>query len=65
MSKALAALGIAVGGLDSILQLLVAFGVHITPDQHTAIGAVSGLVLLFLGAWFHPSVPIGNTKPAA
>ncbi len=62
MTKVLAALAIIVGGLDSILQLAVAFGVHVTPDQHTAIAAVSGLLLLVLGVWFHPDVPVGVTK---
>lgn len=59
MSKLFAALGIAVGGIATVLQLLVAFGVNITPDQHTAIGATAGLVLLILGVWFHPDSPVG------
>lgn len=59
MTKLFAALGIIVGGLDAILQLGVAFGVHVTPDQHTAIGSVAGLLLLVLGVWFHPSTPVG------
>jgi len=61
MNKVMAALAILVGGLDAVLQLGVAFGVHVTPDQHTAIGSVAGLALLVLGVWFHPSVPIGKT----
>lgn len=60
MAKFFAALGIIVGGIDAILQLGVAFGLHITPDQHTAIGTVAALALVVLGVWFHPSVPIGN-----
>ncbi len=60
MTKILAALGIIVGGLGSILSLLVAFGVDVTPDQHEALASVSGLLLLVLGVWFHPSIPVGN-----
>lgn len=60
MKRILATLGVLVGGLDSVLALLVAFGVHITPDQHTAIASVSGLLLLVVGAWLHPDVPVGN-----
>ena len=60
MTKVFAALGIIVGGLDSLLNLAVAFGVHVTPDQHTAIASVSGLLLLVLGVWLHPSIPVGN-----
>ncbi|PYO44590.1 MAG: hypothetical protein DMD33_02630 [Gemmatimonadetes bacterium] len=59
MTKAVAALGIIVGGLASIFELLVAFGVNINPDQQTAIAAVAGLALVALGVWFHPSTPIG------
>ena len=59
MTKVLAALGIIVGGADAVFSLLVAFGANITPDQHTAIVAVSGVLLAVLGAWFHSAVPIG------
>lgn len=62
MNKVMAALAIVVGGLDALLQFAVAFGVHVTPDQHTAIGSVAGLALLVLGVWFHPDVPIGKTS---
>ena len=58
--KVLATLAILVGGLGTILSLLVAFGVHISPDQHTAIIAVAALLLTTVGAWFHPSVPFGS-----
>ena len=57
----MALLGIIVGGLSSILELLVAFGIDLSPDRQTAISAVAGLVLLAVGAWFHPTVPVGKT----
>lgn len=50
MRSGLAALGIIVGGIGAILSLLIAFGVDITPDQHTAIVSVVSLLLLALGA---------------
>jgi cytochrome c biogenesis protein CcdA len=59
MSKVVAALGILVGGLAVVFELLVAFGINVTPDQQTAIAAVAGVVLTILGVWFHPSVPVG------
>ena len=59
MIKLLSSLAIVAGGADAVFSLLVAFGVNVTPDQHTAIVAVSGVVLAVLGAWFHPSVPVG------
>lgn len=55
MAKLFAALGILVGAAETLIQVAVAFGAHITPDQHTAIGSVAGLVLLILGLWFHPT----------
>ena len=61
MSKAFAALSILVGGLGTVLSLCVAFGVEITPDQHSALLAVGSLALLVVGVWFHPAVPIGQT----
>jgi hypothetical protein len=61
MTKVLAALAIVLGGAESIFALLVAFGVNITPDQHTAIVAVGGVLLLVLGVWFHPDIPVGPT----
>ena len=60
MNKVVAALGIAVGSIAVIFELLVAFGVHITPDQQTAIAAVAGVALAVLGVWFHPSAPVGH-----
>lgn len=63
MSKTLATLAVLVGGLQSVLGLLAAFGVDLTKAQNEAITGVAGLALLVLGAWFHPSVPIGPSGP--
>ncbi len=60
-TKIFAALSILVGGLGTVLSVLVAFGVDVTPDQHTAIVAAGSLLLLVAGVWLHPSVPVGNT----
>lgn len=59
--KFIALLGILVGGTATVFEVLVAFGVSITPDQQTAIAAVGGLVLTAVSAWFHPKVPLGPT----
>lgn len=63
MTKVLAALGIIVGGFGTVVAVLVAFGVNVTPDQHTALESAAGLLLLVLGVWFHPSVPVGKSGP--
>jgi hypothetical protein len=55
--------GILVGATATILQLLVAFGIDITPDQQTAIAAVAGVVLLVVSALFSPDVPIKTPAP--
>ena len=59
--KIVALVGVIVGGITIILQLLNTFGVDITADQQKAIASVAGLVLTAVGVWFHPSLP-GN-KP--
>ena len=60
MSKVLAALGILIGGLSVIADFLSAFGIYDLSDAQTgALGALGGLLLLVLGCWFHPSVPVG------
>ncbi len=58
-TKIFAALSILVGGLGTVLSLLIAFGVNITPDQHTAVLAAGSLLLLIAGVWLHPSIPVG------
>lgn len=64
MSKVLATLAVLVGGLQSVLGLLAAFGVDLSKAQNESVTGVAGLALLLLGAWYHPSVPIGPTaKP--
>ena len=55
--------GILVGGIASILQLLNAFGMELSEDQQTAIAAVAGLVLLIVSALFSPDVPVPMPEP--
>jgi hypothetical protein len=59
-NKVVAILGIVIGGLASILQLLNAFGMDISMEQQEAIASVAGLMLLAVSAWLHPSIPVGN-----
>lgn len=59
-NKVLATLTVLVGGLGSVLGLLAAFGVDLSKAQDEAIIGVAGLVLLVLGSWFHPSIPLGQ-----
>jgi hypothetical protein len=61
-TKLLAVLGIVLGSGATILSIAVAFGVNITPDQHTAILAGFGVLMTILGLWLHPDVPLGNTN---
>lgn len=56
----MAALAIFVGGLATVFELLSAFGVDVTQNQQTSLAAVSGLILLILGVWFHPDIPVGS-----
>ncbi len=62
-ARILAVLSVLVGGAGTVLSLLIAFGVNITPDQHTAIVAAGSLLLLVVGAVLHPDIPIGPTAP--
>lgn len=55
--------GILVGGIASILQLLNAFGMELSEDQQTAIAAVAGVVLLVVSALFSPDVPVPMPTP--
>lgn len=57
--------GILVGGIASILQLLSAFGMDLSDDQQVAIGSVAGLVLLVVSALFNPDVPVTPAPPEA
>lgn len=59
--KIIALVGIVVGGIGTVLALLEAYGLDISPAQEEAIAGVASLVLLALGAWFHPNVPVGPT----
>jgi hypothetical protein len=49
------------GLVTAFLALLVAFGVDITPDQHTAILGAVGAIVSLLGALAHPDIPVGPT----
>ena len=59
-TKILAVLGVLVGGLGVILTALVAFGVNVSPDQHTAIIGLGSLLLAIVSAYLHPNIPVGN-----
>lgn len=63
MLKLLANTTIITGAATALLALLIAFGVDITPDQHTAILGAVGAFLAIIGALAHPGIPIGNTNP--
>lgn len=60
MSTLAANTTLVLAAVSAILALLAAFGVNITPDQHTAIlGALSAL-LAIVGIYFHPGIPVGK-----
>lgn len=61
--KIVATAGIVVGALGSLVQLLVAFGINVSPDQHTAMASVGGVLLMVMGVWLHPNIPLGVVKP--
>lgn len=62
MSKLLANATLLTGAVTAVLTLLVAFGVNISPDQHTAILGAVAVVVSIIGALAHPSIPVGNVK---
>jgi len=64
MNKIVAALAVVAGSLGSIFELLVAFGVHLTANQQTAIASVCGVALAILGVFFHPAVNAKFNPPA-
>lgn len=59
--KIIALVGVLVGGVGTVLALLDAYGLDVTPDQKEAIAGVASLVLLAVSAWFHPNIPVGPT----
>lgn len=61
MSKLAANVTLVLAALGALLTLLVAFGVNISPDQHTAIDGAAAAVLALLGIYFHPATPVGPT----
>lgn len=62
MSKFFANITLVLAALGAVETLAVAFGVNITPDQHTAIDGAAAAVLALLGIYFHPAIPIGPTE---
>lgn len=58
-ARILGVLSVIVGGLGTILSLLIAFGVNVSPDQHTAIVAAGSLLLLIVGVLVHPDIGVG------
>lgn len=59
VAKVVANATLLIGLLDEVVTLLIAFGVHVTPDQHTAITGVLGGVLTIVGLLVSPAVPVG------
>jgi uncharacterized membrane protein len=61
MDKLVANVTLLLAALGALLTLLIAFGVQISPDQHTAIVGFASAALAVLGVWFHPDIPVGKT----
>ena len=61
--KTVGAASAASGIVVALLAIVEAFGVHLTPDQVAAVQALVGALLVVVGAWVHPSVPIGRQTP--
>ncbi len=51
---------LATGLVQAVIALLVAFGISLSADQIAAIMGVAGAVLLVVGAYFHPKIPVGR-----
>ena len=61
-TKILSSIGILVGALSVVFNLLAAFGVPVSAEQQKAIGDIAGVALTVLSVWFHPSIPVGKTS---
>ena len=61
MSKIAANLTLILALAAAILALLPTFGASITKDQTDAILGVIAAAGALLGAWYHPSIPVGKT----
>ena len=53
----IALLGVAVGGIGTILAALNAFGVDLSEDQQKSIAGIGSLLLLLVSAWLSPDIP--------
>lgn len=62
MSKFFANVTLVLALLGAAETLAIAFGVSISPDQHTAIDGAAAAVLALLGIYFHPAIPVGPTS---
>lgn len=62
LTKIIASASAISGLVVAVLVLLVAFGVNITPDQHTAIEGLVAAIMIIVGTLLHPDIPVGVTK---
>ncbi len=60
MTKLAANSTIILALVTATITLLAAFGVEVTSAQQDAIMGVVAALLLLLGVYFHPSIPVGN-----
>jgi uncharacterized membrane protein len=61
VSKLAANATLLIALVQAVILLAKAFGVDLTQEQTSAIGAVTTAVLGVIGIYFHPSIPIGPT----
>lgn len=63
MTKILANFTLLVALAQAVLVALSLFGVDISKEQAEAIIGVIAALGALVGAWAHPSIPVGNTAP--